>query len=71
MNIVERILQFRAENGLSQQEFADRCGLSKATISHLELDTECVGAGARLSPMTRRRIEYTLKGGIVRKERRK
>lgn len=36
MELREYIKQYREENGLSMQEFADRCGLSKGYISMLE-----------------------------------
>ena len=64
MTLAERVVNFRAVNGLSQQEFADRAGVSKSTISHLE-----TRAGMVLRNVVRKRIEYALTGGIVRKER--
>ena len=36
MNLVDRILRYRATEGISQQEFAKRCGLSTQTINSIE-----------------------------------
>lgn len=63
MNLVERMLQYRAVNGLSQSEFAKRCGVSSSTISHIETDPAWP-VGKQLQ----RKIEYVLMGGVVRKE---
>lgn len=38
MNIGEKIKRLRLENGLTQEELADRCELSKGFISQLERD---------------------------------
>lgn len=32
MTLKEKILRYRAKNGLTQQEFADKCGISRYTI---------------------------------------
>ena len=66
MNLKERVIRFRAEHGLNQQQFADLCGLSKATIAHLETEPD-----KRLSTVTRMRIEYVLMGKRVEKKNRK
>lgn len=36
MTLAERMMWYRAKNGLSQQELADLCGLSKMTICQIE-----------------------------------
>lgn len=66
MTLIERIIMFRAQHGLNQQQFADLCGLSKATIAHLETEPN-----KRLSVTTRMRIEYVLMGKKVEKKQRK
>ena len=66
MNIKERVITFRAAHGLNQQQFADLCGLSKATIAHLETEPD-----KRLSVVTRMRIEYVLMGKKVEAKRKK
>lgn len=64
MNISERIVNFRVENALSQREFAERAGLCKRTIARLEAHPD-IG----LLDITRRRIEYVLSGGTVKKQK--
>lgn len=59
----ERVLNYRVAHGLSQQAFADRAGVSKSTIAHLELQPDMV-----LKGITIKRIEFALGGGCVRKE---
>ena len=66
MKLIEQILMFRAAHGLTQQQFADLCGLSKATIAHLETEPN-----KRLSVTTRMRIEYVLAGKKVEMKQRK
>lgn len=36
MKIADRIVRYRAKERLNQQEFADRCGVSKQTIYSIE-----------------------------------
>lgn len=36
MTLAERMMWYRAEHGLTQQQFADMCGLSKMTICQIE-----------------------------------
>lgn len=60
-SLVERILTYRAVNGLTQAQFAKRCGVSASTIQHLETNPSWA-----LGKMARRKIEYVLMGGIVR-----
>lgn len=36
MTLAEKMMWYRAKNGLSQQELADLCGLSKMTICQIE-----------------------------------
>ena len=38
MNIGERLRQLRLQRGLTQEEMADRCELSKGFISQVERD---------------------------------
>ena len=66
MTLVERVIMFRAAHGLTQQQFADLCGLNKSTITHLETEPD-----KRLSAVTRMRIEYVLMGKKVEKKQRK
>ena len=66
MNLKERVIMYRAAHGLTQQQFADLCGVCKATISHLEREPD-----KRLTVMTRMRIEYVLMGKKVDKKQRK
>lgn len=58
-NLAERVLTFRAVNGISQDEFARRAGVSKRTISYLEKSPERM----HMREITYRRIEYALMGG--------
>ncbi len=62
MTLSERIIKFRAVNGLTQAQFAERAGVSKSTISHLE-----IAENWYVSRVNRERIEYALNGGIVKK----
>lgn len=36
MTLAERMMWYRAKNGLTQQDLADLCGLSKMTICQIE-----------------------------------
>lgn len=36
MTLADRMMWYRAKNGLTQQELADLCGLSKMTICQIE-----------------------------------
>lgn len=36
MTLAEKMMWYRAKNGLTQQELADLCGLSKMTICQIE-----------------------------------
>ena len=36
MTLADKMMWYRAKNGLSQQELADLCGLSKMTICQIE-----------------------------------
>lgn len=36
MTLSEKMMWYRAEHGLTQQQFADMCGLSKMTICQIE-----------------------------------
>ena len=58
--LAEAILDYRTRTGLSQSEFAKRCGVSKSTISHFETEPDRM-----LRDITRRRIEHVLNGGRV------
>lgn len=61
-SIADRIKTYRAINSLSQGAFARRCGVSKSTISHIETEPD-----RPIGAITRRRLEYVLSGGVVRK----
>lgn len=57
MSLQEQMIQYRARERITQQEFAERCGLSKQAI-HL---VEC---GKRSpSKITQAKIELVLRGG--------
>lgn len=60
--IADRILTYRAINGLSQEQFAKRCGVSFSTISHIETEPN-----RPIGKTTMRKIEYVLMGGTTRK----
>lgn len=36
MDLAEKIIAYRAEHGISQAEFAKRCGLGRAAIMRIE-----------------------------------
>lgn len=40
MTLVEMILKYRAENNISQSEFARRCNLSTQTVNSIENGTQ-------------------------------
>lgn len=40
MTISERMIEFRAKERLTQQELADKCGVSKQTIYSIENGTQ-------------------------------
>lgn len=57
-NLGQRLILYRAVNGLSQREFAKRVGLGEMTIVHIERNPD-----HKLRASTRARIEYVLSGG--------
>lgn len=52
----ERIVTYRAKNGVSQTEFAKRCGVSYQTINSIENNRQDP------SRITQRKIELVLEG---------
>lgn len=57
MTLSEKMMWYRAEHRLSQQDFADLCGLSKMTISQIEKGNQIP------SKITQMKIMLIIEGG--------
>lgn len=57
MTLSEKMMWYRAEHGLSQQELADLCGLSKMTICQIEKGNQIP------SKITQMKIMLIIEGG--------
>jgi len=56
MSLKERILEYRARHGLSQEDFANRCGLNVMTVNAIEVGKR------KPTQLTVAKIEMVLKG---------